>query len=311
MNQDNLVPILNDISNKIVELKNELIINNDFNKYQSLINKIKSNKKLKNLFDGDNECENHIHKCIAISINYPFLKEYINLYFKFNPNKINLQCRKNLKTPIMTACSIFCFDEEIVKIILKYSPNLELKDIKGNTVLYRAFFAYDFLKINKNIIKLLIDAGVNVNNTLFEPEKKTILHKICNLKNILDIDLYELLLKAGADPNQKDFKSKTPLDYLLFNNNDNIYPIIDLFCKYNYNFNSDNINTIGYAIKYNNYNNLKAILSKYDNLDIIINNVKLINFNYVPQKLIKILKYLDYDNEIINLAISKGVKIDK
>ena len=33
MNQNNLVIILNDISNKIIELKNELIIDNDFNKY--------------------------------------------------------------------------------------------------------------------------------------------------------------------------------------------------------------------------------------------------------------------------------------
>ena len=164
------------------------------------------------------------------------------------------------------------------------------------------------LKNNKNIIKKLIDTGVNV-NTSSKKDRKTILHKICNFRNIVDIDLYELLLKAGANPNQKDLKNKTPLDYLLVEDIKNIIPIIDLVCKYNYNFNSDNINTICYAIKYSK-KNLKAILSKYDNLDIVINNVKLMIFNYVPQKLIKILKYFDYDNEIINLAISKGIIVD-
>ena len=41
-------------------------------------------------------------------------------------------------SPLMTACSIFFFDEEIVKIILKYLPNLELKDINDDTILYQA-----------------------------------------------------------------------------------------------------------------------------------------------------------------------------
>ena len=141
---------------------------------------------------------------------------------------------KNSKSPLITACSIFCFDEEIVKIILKYSPNLELKDINGDTLLYQALWTYNFLKININIIKILIDAGVNV-NTLTGTDRETILHKICNFRNTVDIDIFKLLLNAGVDPNQKDLKNKTALDYLSVEGNNDVLPIIDLFYKYNYN----------------------------------------------------------------------------
>ena len=97
MNQENILRILGEIEISISKIKNELETKE---KYEKLINKIKSIDDLKYLFNENDECREHIFECIGKANKYPLLNEYIDLYFKFNPDKVNEQ-NKLGQTPFM------------------------------------------------------------------------------------------------------------------------------------------------------------------------------------------------------------------
>ena len=329
MNQENILRILNEIEITISKIKNEL---EPKEKYEELINKIKSIDDLEYLFNGNNECKEHIFKCIKKVTQYPFLNEYIDLYFKFNPDKVNEQDRYrntalifSLKYEHKGTFPLKYGNIETSKIILKHSPNLELKDEYDNTALFYACSIKNTNDLN-NMIKLLLDMGAdyNVINNL----NQTPLFNLC-VNNNATIDTYKMFFDKGIDINHRNKYNNTALNFLSCYPNEpkqNRSEIIDLFKQYGYNF---TIHDIDYILKnnqyahlninsfcYDKYTFLQQILSYYDNLD-LISNVKLVEFDNKPVKLIKVLYYFycndlycmkKIDEEIIKLAISKGAK---
>ena len=297
MNHENILRILDEIEINISKIKNEL---EPKEKYEELINKIKSINDLKYLFNENDECKEHIFECIGKANKYPLLNEYIDLYFKFNPKKVNEQDRYG-NTPLM--CSFLHNNIETSKIILKHSPNLELKDRYNNTALFYACEIENIDDLN-NMIKLLLDIGADYNT--IDNYNKTPLFRLCS--NIYaNIDVYKMFLDKGIDVNHKYKLNYTALNWLSYFC-DKKPEIIDLFKKYGYNF---TIHDIDFMLENKKYTYLKQILSYYDNLD-LISNVKFIEFHNKPVKLIKVLYHLycknEIDEEIIKLAISKGAK---
>jgi hemerythrin len=60
------------------------------------------------------------------------------------------------------------------------------------------------------LAKQLIERGANVDAVSIS-DCKTPLHNACSGDNVTNLDFIELLLKAGADPNAKDYMEMTPL----------------------------------------------------------------------------------------------------
>jgi hypothetical protein len=60
------------------------------------------------------------------------------------------------------------------------------------------------------LAKQLIEHGANV-NALSIPQGMTPLHNACYAGNVTNLDLVELLLEEGADPNYQDYLGATPL----------------------------------------------------------------------------------------------------
>jgi hypothetical protein len=66
--------------------------------------------------------------------------------------------------------------------------------------------------VNQLILaRQLIENGANVNAVSSIPMRKTPLHYACYGGNVTNLDLVELLLKEGADPNSQDHLGLTPL----------------------------------------------------------------------------------------------------
>ena len=281
MNQENVFKILNEISTQIENLKNEI---NSKNKYNNLIEEIKSNDDLKFLFNDNNECDNHIHNCILNVNRYPFLNEYINLYFERNPEKINEQCKDSryyLYTPLMIVCSLLDgISQTTMNIILKYSPNLEIKNNNGSTALFFICAQKNTDTIN-NMLSLLINKGANIkikNNSNLTP-----FNFLCRNKYANDYS-FKLFLEKNIDLNYNKYGKRALLDYIRYNNDNPSFII--LLNNYGFNFNNYDDSIIIETILNHKYKCLEAIIPSY---------IK--NTEYNKRKIIDLLHNLGYINK--------------
>ena len=128
--------------------------------------------------------------------------------------KIIKQYDNNKCTPLHHA--VFEEDENLVQLILSYKPNLQAKDVYGNTALH---FACEMK--SKRVVKLLIRSGANPNiqnNDGISP-----LHIAAELNNLRIADL---LIIGGAMVNIRDSMGKTPLTYAIDTESDEISKFI-------------------------------------------------------------------------------------
>src|SRR5690606_19044922 len=92
---------------------------------------------------------------------------------------------------------------EIVKLLLKYNVDLDVKNDLGDTPLM-----YACKEKHIEIIKLLKEANPNIQNNYGD----TPLNSICeNNKSEYRIDIMKLVLDRGADPNIPNNSLRTPL----------------------------------------------------------------------------------------------------
>lgn len=112
-------------------------------------------------------------------------------------------------TPFMFAATLCAQDPSQEKIVMALldagSPDLKRR-------LNAQARGTGFLSLSPAIYERLIQAGCDVNERFFE-SKQSPLHLICTREKPAErlIPLIELLIKAGADPNQLDVDGLTPL----------------------------------------------------------------------------------------------------
>ncbi|KAM9197574.1 ankyrin repeat domain-containing protein 22 [Dugong dugon] len=142
---------------------------------------------------------------------------------------INIQDGFNGDTPLICACRRGHL--KIVSFLLRRNANVNLKNQKDRTCLHYAvkkkFTFFDYLLIillmpvlligyflmisktkkNETLVKMILDAGIEVNAT--DCYGCTALHYACKMKNQTVIPL---LLEAHADPTIKNKDGESPLD---------------------------------------------------------------------------------------------------
>ena len=96
----------------------------------------------------------------------------------------------------------------VAKLLIEKGADLEAKDFKGRTPLYRVMVYYT----DTGLIKLLLDKGADPNKGAEGPysSSPTPLHFAAKFG---DREVVELLMERGARPNGKDHNGKTPLHW--------------------------------------------------------------------------------------------------
>ncbi len=151
---------------------------------------------------------------------------------------------------------------EIIKKILEYKPDLNIKTKNNKTILTMLYYNYsknDDTCINK-YIKYQTD--LNLENNRGE----TLLVLACKDNNI---KLFDLLIEYGADINYKNKYQNTPLHYACeYNNIEIVNKLLKLGCNINYK-NKDDCTALFYACNKCNIEIVEKILKtkKYDTND--------------------------------------------
>jgi len=177
------------------------------NKYESMTNKIKTltSEELEVIL-GDKEKVNSIPNFL------PKLLIRISAY-NTNPNVIKRMLKE--KTPIndeSTGDSSLLFaasnneNPEIIKLLLDAGANINQKNKYGGTALYEASRFNNNLEVIKELIKL----GANINEK--DSDGETAL--IGALQRNPNLDIARYLIEAGADVKAKDNNGNTALIYL-------------------------------------------------------------------------------------------------
>ena len=134
--------------------------------------------------------------------------------------KLNLDGEVDLKGTMLSVCSSqkenFEIQLDLIKILLKKGANINEKDKNGVSPLHRAV-RYR----NPKVLEFLIKIGANVNYA-DKRNASTALHKVVfnsgapSIKGKSDeaIEIIKILLDNGANPNLKNNKGKTPIDYV-------------------------------------------------------------------------------------------------
>jgi ankyrin repeat protein len=148
-------------------------------------------------------------------------------------------------------------DPEVVREILRYNPNLEVRDREGRTAIFTAAEWRNRDKEGARVecVRLLIKAGANVNAR--DKKGNTVLHET------FLIDVEEELLKSGADVNVRNKQGETPI----FTNVDE--DSIPLFLKYGADLTIRNKKgqTAWEAAKENGPNREKALREAIENMN--------------------------------------------
>jgi ankyrin repeat protein/serine/threonine protein kinase len=152
-------------------------------------------------------------------------------------------------------------EQKIMKILLEYGANPNLKDVSGQTPLHLAIVD-DKIEIVKLLLEYLVDYNLKDNlgnNPLTLAIKKN------------RIEIVELLLQYGADVNLKDDEGRSPLYLAIMDNN---IKMVELLLRYGANPNlkddlgdtllhiavqENNLEIIKLLIRYGADNNLKNI----------------------------------------------------
>jgi ankyrin repeat protein/serine/threonine protein kinase len=141
-------------------------------------------------------------------------------------------------------------EQKIMKILLEYGANPNLKDVSGQTPLHLAIVD-DKIEIVKLLLEYLVDYNLkdNLGNTPLTLAIK---------KN--RIEIVELLLQYGADVNLKDDEGRSPLYLAIMDNN---IRIVELLLRYgaNPNLKDDLGDTLLHiAVQENNLEIIKLLI---------------------------------------------------
>jgi ankyrin repeat protein len=134
-----------------------------------------------------------------------FLK-YVKDYLKqFNDKEITNIINTLYDTKYPLNIAVYNHQTKIVKLFLKYKPDLNIKDFNGYTPLMNTPWNKD-----TKILKALLNTkGINVNHV--SKDNKTVL-MIASIGHLpIHSKMISLLIKAGADVNMRDNYNRTAL----------------------------------------------------------------------------------------------------
>ncbi|KAG4107367.1 ankyrin [Neocallimastix lanati (nom. inval.)] len=181
---------------------------------------------------------------------------------------------------------------ECAKLLLKFNPDVNIKDIYGNTPF---IYMLKNLKINKEIYELLIDKGSYINNSLFNDNK--FIHQL--IKNEVFI---ELLINRSIKIDGSNNVIKTIRQPLIFAIKRNQYDLTKVLIDHNANINefSYNGNTpLFQSVESNNYEVVKLLIE---------NNVDLGKYNNEGKDILTVTK--EKGNKDIISIIQKALNIN-
>ena len=293
MIQDKIIKLIEYIECEIKKLE-----------YEKLIESIKSNKDLLYLFDDDkniyykisdremSKCMTHLHKCVIKTKEYPFLCEYIDMYLQRNLEELDKQNDYGCSA-LMLACinSNNLSNDETVDILLKYKPNLEIKDKHGHTALMYASGKSNTISSNTTV-KKLIEAGSDVNAQENRGSTPLLISCIMSKSRDSNAKTIEMLLEAGSNP-MIHSNSRFAFEEIL--NLDEDHPeLIKLF--FDHGFKLEKLEHFHNAIP----------SKKFESLKIMLLNCNDFNIKIGKHKMIRLLSMLDNGEELVKIAISRG-----
>ena len=199
------------------------------------------------LFNNSPRKSTHLHKFITKTYEYDFLNEYIDEYLKLYSRRINV-CGKDNCTLLMLA-SLPSNTEKTMKIILNHKPDVNCRNIKGETALILA--CRNSNQLNK--INILLEHGSDVNAQDVNG-RIAIMHCFWNYKNIYAI---KIILNYTDNINIQDRHGLTILMYaIMFLPIDNMEEIVKILLSHNANIklkNEKDQDVIDIAFKNYNY----------------------------------------------------------
>ena len=171
-------------------------------------NKIKENKKLQHIFDGnlikkyydwfDSKNMNHIQKCVLETKKYKFMNEYLDLYLSKNNSKIN-KSHKNTQVSLILAVRYYNYftSYKTVRILIKHGAHVNYVDNFGTTPLKHLMY-YPNTKTAVKICKLLLKHNADIN--IRDKNGSTILIHLCiNSHSDYAIDIIKILINHKID----------------------------------------------------------------------------------------------------------------
>ncbi|QGR54277.1 ankyrin repeat-containing protein [Moumouvirus maliensis] len=201
-----------------------------------------------------NNDKNKLIRLIISQKRNPDGYQEINDYLQNNKDEINY-VNKMGWSPLIIACTFGFSNIEIIKLLLEFGADINIKNQNGDTVLMTSLMLKpNYLKNNNiQVIKFLIEAGVDVN--MRNNQDWTALMLACRYSNINNnIEIVKLLLKAGADINIKNKFTLSILELACkFSNSTSNIETVKLLLEAGANINS-RINALILSAYYSNSN---------------------------------------------------------
>ncbi|ANB51026.1 hypothetical protein [Powai lake megavirus] len=215
------------------------------------------------------------------------------LGFKPNINQTNICLMEAIKKR----------NEKIIKLLIEYGCNVNYTNFPGENCLY---VAIDY-QCDISIIELLIKHGANINH---HSHFRSILTRAFLIRSDYGLEIVDILLKNGADPNYV-YNSTTVLIDIFYdhNNNTNKNNIINIQKLFDFGLNPNILDTK------NNNALLFAIINKYS-LEIITLLIdKGINIHIIDNEKKTALMYAvahvrfdyEYCHQLVNLLLDHGI----
>jgi len=145
--------------------------------------------------------DKNFEKNTQITLTEAILRNQINQVKSIITNETNIDSIKTTseKTPLMLA--VILGHKEIVKLLIDLGSNINAQDLSSSTSLI-----YALLSRNSDIVKLLLDHGVKIDKqNLFGNTP------LIQAADIGDINIVKLLIEAGANINIKNSNGTTAL----------------------------------------------------------------------------------------------------
>ena len=167
-------------------------------------------EELKFLFDDSAKEPVHLYECVMNTRTYPILNEYINLYLKQNPNKIDKKDKYGYTALMFAARTSKIYStEETVKILLENGANVNIQNNEGCTALILAS-RNSRIDSSEETVRILLKHDANVN--IQDNKGWTALMSASSDSKIESSEeTVKILLEHGANVNIQDNKGWTAL----------------------------------------------------------------------------------------------------